>query len=382
MEEKQLENNTIVFKYDNCEYVLNVKITINILKYYLNNKENYSSKEISKACIIKNNQDFISIIDLLNKKQLIFILNGFARHSGVRNKKIKSYDDFINFLEDYLTYSNEKVKEVLKNFSLTNKKMFQEVSTTISKSLQINIPKFEEFTSSFSGIRSNIERIAQQIAESIENAIKNVNIRGLDEAFEGCKLLLINLGYPYINIDIDEMDYIYEHRDDENIMQIIDNIIISNYTDEIVDKMLVKWKTVDFISHRIHIIEEAVFAYHHEKYYLAIPVFFSQIEGIIAEFFNHKKAMGLKQYEKYISKIISSNPESFQYSNEITKAYFFNNLLEHFTHGEDIPKFSRHAIIHGGDVYYGTKINSINIMIIFDTLLECMCNIRVCSSMD
>ena len=103
---------------------------------------------------------------------------------------------------------------------------------------------------------------------------------------------------------------------------------------------------------------------------MSIPLLLAELEGTIAEFCEIKGKSGMKEYKNYVIDILGKSKDSID--NEITKAYFVNNVLEGFFFGDKIPRFSRHAILHGADVNFDTKVNSINLIITLDTIFECM----------
>lgn len=210
----------------------------------------------------------------------------------------------------------------------------------------------------------------------LQETLRDIDWDGISAIFIECKLLLIELGYPYVNIDLDYLDEIYIHKHDDNIEEIIDNIIIKTYTYEVIDSMMSKWKGYDFLDNRINILEDIIYSYKMEKYNLSIPVIFSQLEGLIAEFTNHESKMNGKQYKDHIQNIISKDKDNPGFSEEITIAYFFNYILQQFAYGEEIPKISRHAILHGADLLNGAKINNLNLIITLDIIMDSMYRIK------
>lgn len=52
-------------------------------------------------------------------------------------------------------------------------------------------------------------------------------------------------------------------------------------------------------------------------------------------------------------------------------ASFVNDaLLAQFQHGSLAPPFSRHAILHGGDIDYATEVNSRTAILLLDNMRE------------
>lgn len=122
----------------------------------------------------------------------------------------------------------------------------------------------------------------------------------------------------------------------------------------------------DILNHRIHIIKSAFEAHKDKKYDLSIPVFFAQLEGIVRENLHDKKKenMSYKNMRDYISDIRNGKKDVKSLID-----YFKSNLHEGFQEGKELNSdLSRHAILHGYDVSYGSKVNSLKLIIIFDII--------------
>ena len=371
----ELNNDKRVIKLKGKKFLVRTTLTTKFMLAFPENRKKYSNEELVKKCILSSNKELENIINKLSQNEIINILNMYVESSNFEYSKIITYDEFIVFLEEYEKYCTEKISESVAEMATKLKNTLDstnimETVNMVTRSIveSVNILN-QEFSEKFSNIIKNI-------GELMTNIINNPDRLKLESAFDECKLLLIKLGYPYVNIDIEDMIFISEHKEDKNINEIINNIIYENYTDDIIDKMLETWKEYRFIDKRIHILEDAINAYKSEKYNLSIPVFFSQLEGTIADSSNHIGRLDGRKYREYIDEIIKKNNDSNGYCDDIIKSYFFNSILQHFVHGNDIPNFSRHAILHGADVSYGTKINNLNIIITFDTMLEYIDNIK------
>lgn len=368
----ELTNSKKSIKLKGKEYLIRTTLTVNFMRDFHENRNKCSNKELVKKCIVNSNKELENIIDRLKKEELIYILNMYIESNEFKYSKINNYDEFITFLEEYEKYCNEKISENIINIAKSLKNTFNDsmnIRGTVNKFSKNIVELNRGFSETFSNVVKNI-------SELMTNIINDPDKLKIENAFDEFKLVLIELGYPYIDIDIEDVMFISDHKDDNNIDEIIDCAIYKNYTDDVIDGMLEKWKGYSFINKRIHILEDAISAYKLEKYSLSIPVFFSQLEGTIVDSSDYSGRLYGEKYKEYIDKIIKMNDGSYDYCNDILKSYFFNTILEHFVHRGDIPNFSRHAILHGADVRYGTKINNLNIIITFDTILEYINNIE------
>jgi hypothetical protein len=68
--------------------------------------------------------------------------------------------------------------------------------------------------------------------------------------------------------------------------------------------------------------------------------------------------------KSYISELLTDDSE-FSFDAAV-QLFYFEVVLANFEHGEQIPFLSRHAILHGADVGYGTKSNSLRTILLFD----------------
>lgn len=411
--------NKINFRFKGNEYILDCKLRLNTVIKFLRMKNVNSSKEIAKMIICEYNIEIKEYIDLLNKRQILYIINKFIEYNDIVYKKIYNYDEFIIFLELYSKVKKESTKKSIEEIRRVLRKdvdktmaMVQETVTQMNSMNNVNLPSIPYFNIdnivpklNWDGYLTSINRMSEIITASVPKLdiekimpkinfaelmnpfvglsdtltklFKNLDFQGLKDSLDGYRVLLIELGYPYVDIDMGDVRYIYEQRNNENISEIIEEIIIKNYSEEYIIHMLEKWTKFLFVGKRIRILEQAVIAYNKGLYAVSIPVFFSQLEGTIADFFEHKSSMGGHTYNKYIGEIFSKNETGVNMLNEVTKTYFSNYIFEKFIHGGEIPKFSRHAILHGGDVNYDTKINNLKIIIIFDTIVEYMNTINI-----
>ncbi len=128
-------------------------------------------------------------------------------------------------------------------------------------------------------------------------------------------------------------------------------------TKELLMLKLRQWEHSVWWGHCLEIIPAAVDAHINERYYLSIPALLPQIEGIIADGFGHRGQMGGRRLEKYISALLTDD-ELYSSYNSIVKVFLDNVVLVSFEHGGAINlSLSRHAILHGADVNYGTPEN-------------------------
>jgi hypothetical protein len=128
------------------------------------------------------------------------------------------------------------------------------------------------------------------------------------------------------------------------------------------DHLLCAWSCNPQVVPRMGILRDALGAHADGKYSLSVPVLISQLEGLIATA-RGGGAMNFVQMKTHINTVV----EDEHLMGEHVSAFVHSILLASFKHGANTSfDFSRHAILHGGDVSYGTEWNSIRAIALFD----------------
>jgi hypothetical protein len=105
-------------------------------------------------------------------------------------------------------------------------------------------------------------------------------------------------------------------------------------------------------------------AHEGQHYTLSVPVLLAQLEGLIAEARRHKGRFTGKTLVRYLESIRTEGSR-FQ---RIAARFVVDTLWSDFHHGATAPALSRHAILHGADVQYGTAGNSLRAILYFDII--------------
>lgn len=128
------------------------------------------------------------------------------------------------------------------------------------------------------------------------------------------------------------------------------------------------WKKDLLIEPRLPILLDALSAHEEGRYTLSMPVLFSQLEGLVAAAKKHKGRFTIKNLKNYLEPIRTQGSR-FQ---GITAEFVVKTLWSEFHHGDAVPPMSRHAILHGADVQYGTASNSLRAILYFDNVREAL----------
>ena len=111
------------------------------------------------------------------------------------------------------------------------------------------------------------------------------------------------------------------------------------------------------------ILNQIECGYEQKLYYLVIPALFALIEGIIARGFQHNGRMNGNQLKGYIKELLDGD------ETESLQEVINKRMLVSFEHGKEVDSpISRHAILHGGDIKFGTEAVALRLLLIFYNL--------------
>jgi hypothetical protein len=121
-----------------------------------------------------------------------------------------------------------------------------------------------------------------------------------------------------------------------------------------------RWEQVG----RWRVFSEVLAAYDAKLYSVAIPAAFAQAEGIVAHLFGLK---GMK-FPEFKERLAEMHDEDMDLYGPLVREVVAGLLLP-FEHGAPSARLNRHAVMHGGDVAYGTKENAIAAIIWADYIM-------------
>lgn len=216
----------------------------------------------------------------------------------------------------------------------------------------------------FKDIQYDSSRLSQTIKEIADH------INDFGSVIEKFKTISAELGYsPNFDIEPEQISEIvsnYTLFDKKTANIKTDEYFIKKYDLNAIVHLNEKWTKSTILKSRIHILNEAITAHNNAYYYLSIPPLLTQIEGLIAEIFDHKGQMRGSNLLEYLDKLLVKKDNTFSFDNVINNIYKIS-IMTSFTHGSPIKSIlSRHAIMHGGDIKYGTITNSLKCILLFD----------------
>ena len=169
---------------------------------------------------------------------------------------------------------------------------------------------------------------------------------------------------------ISKINWIANLEEDEDSNTQLDNYMMKFIEEHI---PLIKSDIEFSYRDRNEIIQEAIKAHNERKYMLSIPTLLSQSDGMFRElfgkYFYKNNAKERLEIGKRIAKILNNSDYpiaatsfTYLYINQLSEESSLHESFEEskiFEEGEDSKKMSRHAVLHGISMNYGSKMNSL-----------------------
>ena len=251
-----------------------------------------------------------------------------------------------------------------------------------------NLMRNSEFPKQFFRTDYNNQELIK-LSLRMQNLIRDFNHSSLGEEYESLdntlkeiqedaivfNQVVLELGYPpHGGIPADLIGSVvgnYKVEGIEEVKEYIDELYFDIYNDAKLDLLLIKWESYSILKNRMPILRNAIKCHQQQMYFSSIPTLLPQMEGIIAKSFKHIGQMNGKALKNYLKQTFLVE-SSIEYSIEdALHDFYLEYILVNFNHGEEIRSdLSRHAILHGGDYKYGTRQNSLKIILMFDYLSD------------
>jgi hypothetical protein len=176
----------------------------------------------------------------------------------------------------------------------------------------------------------------------------------------------------------------YEQGRKRTIPAVIDGFYRQNNW-EILSDAVKRWKSYEFFIPRMHIFYDALEAHINKKWTLTVPALIPHIEGIAGEILLANNLSFTKD-----AIIISTGQKTYPSSlfsklraDKVTPTmdviissllYYLEGTLYEYKDFKDFPKIrrlktlNRHAVMHGYQVNYATRLNSLRCFLALDSL--------------
>ncbi len=152
----------------------------------------------------------------------------------------------------------------------------------------------------------------------------------------------------------------------------VDAVLEVYFGSDKIQELFAGWDTY-LLRKRMHVLGPALRAHLADEWVLSVPVLLATLEGVVAETGGVKGHMNMAKYKKAIEATFESGWSDEQVQRRVgaaMQAFYLDIVLRQFVHGDPIPIFSRHAILHGADLGYGTRANSIKAFLLLDLIQQ------------
>ncbi|MCZ8512418.1 hypothetical protein O9H85_08220 [Paenibacillus filicis] len=216
-------------------------------------------------------------------------------------------------------------------------------------------------------LRSGIDQAVLKFSESLKLAYKHLKI--IENKTEALKLILVDCGYPpsdkFFTFEISEIIDYYDEHGKEKTEQYLHEYLFQRFDQEELNGLLSEWESFELLSKRMLILRQSINAHVNGNYFIAIPPLLAQLEGMVADGFQHIGRMDGYKMKGYLSDLLSE--DHIMSFDSVALGFYKTIVLVNFEHGKPLESYlSRNAILHGADTEYGTPVNSLKSILLFD----------------
>ncbi len=221
-----------------------------------------------------------------------------------------------------------------------------------------------------SGLGNFVDNVSHVLQEVTKAAYEHA------QAYDKFFLISMKLGWPPVANKLSHMtDFLaiveeYEKNGLNSVRDRIETAMVNWHDEAYIKQMLLGWDKSPLLKPRMHILMPAVQAHMRHEYVLSVPAMLSQIEGIIADGLAFTGWMTGKQFEAQVESLLHE-ALIIKNKNKSIREFVTTNLMVPFFHGEPVKSpLSRHAILHGADLLYGTEPNSLKLVLFIENLRQ------------
>lgn len=185
--------------------------------------------------------------------------------------------------------------------------------------------------------------------------------------------VMLALGWPpVLDIYPEQVNEILARFDSSNPIALaaeVSEFLVAFFDEGKLSGKLDEWRRVRWVDARIPILQKVIEAHIRGDYELSVPAMLPQIEGVVASGFAYAGWMNGKALDGLYDRLLAA--EEGNITDAAFRQYIDVVYLSGFEHGAALgSSFSRHAILHGADLDYGTAENSLRAVLLFDHLVR------------
>ncbi len=215
-----------------------------------------------------------------------------------------------------------------------------------------------------------LSKVGDVIGEMITAVYERV------EKYDKFYLISMELGWPPAT---NRMKYVeeslriveeYERDGLDHVKGMIESAMVKWHDKLYLKQMFRGWAKSSLLQPRLHILKAAMEAHFRGEYVLAIPALLSQIEGVVVSGLGISGRMNYKKFESLINSLLHE-PIAIKGKNESLRRFVTGKFMAPFLHGQPIAASpSRHAILHGADLHYGSEANSLKLILLMENIRQ------------
>ncbi len=231
------------------------------------------------------------------------------------------------------------------------------------------------------GIRQRIESVFNSVEFREQLRQIQEGAKRLKEITPRFKAIMLEIGFPphssILMFHINDIVQIYDNRGVEYTKRLIERYMtLFVYREEEIRGMQETWQKAKWLEKRIEVINCVIDGHLKGYYQLTVPTLLAQIEGILVDGIltldeiKPNDKIGYGKQKNFLTQVILGETGVLSFDEQIEE-FYTTIILANFERGKEINSdLSRHAILHGEDTNYGTKLNSLKTILIFNYFFE------------
>ena len=189
--------------------------------------------------------------------------------------------------------------------------------------------------------------------------------------------LMLSFGWPPIlEASIRQINALLKVRDEggeEMARTYLEKLAFHSYDDATVTRSLTAWGRKPLLARRMHLLRAGVEAHLRGDYACSVPTLLPQAEGIVLDCYRGVKELELAKCDVLVRRLLSSgdDEDALARVDRLVREFYLGQVLESIGRRDEVPDgLNRHVILHGRDVAYDTKANSLKALILVDYLSQ------------
>jgi hypothetical protein len=197
------------------------------------------------------------------------------------------------------------------------------------------------------------------------------------ELFAATAPLMLELGWPPILEasfpQMNEILVIYREEGPEAAQAYVEALAGDCYDDTTIRRKLASWGSDPLLSRRLRFLRAGVEAHLRHDYACSVPTLLPQVEGLVVDLYQGVPELEVARIEVLVDTLLVADDEgedsALSRVDRLVREYYLQQVLRSIGRRDLVPdSLNRHCVLHGRDLAYDTKANSLRALILFDYL--------------